>query len=75
VLPHASTSAPSKPAAPALAAMIELLSAEVDRADSGAQAVIGSLVDLHFGYLLHACFTTHTGNGTNDFVTRANPEQ
>lgn len=46
-----------------LAATVELLATEVDRADPGAHAVIGSLIDLLFVYLLRAWFTTHADDG------------
>jgi AraC-like DNA-binding protein len=42
-----------------LAAAVDLLSAEVERRDPGAPAIVASLVDLLFVYLLRAWFADH----------------
>jgi AraC-like DNA-binding protein len=63
VLPHAVHLDAEQAAGTGLAATVELLRAEVDRADPGARAVINSLVDLLFVYLLRTWFTRHAGDG------------
>ncbi|OLF09924.1 AraC family transcriptional regulator [Actinophytocola xanthii] len=63
VLPHVVHVGAEQADRSGLAAAVELLAAEVDRADPGARAVIDSLVDLLFVYLLRAWFTEHAGEG------------